>query len=381
MSYKKIPGVYKLTCIDGRIYFGSTNDYKNRIRQHTQNYDTPNPKTPTWMRIVKRRYDKPFNETFTCELLEVIEDKEEREKREQELIVKYNTTDKNIGFNTIIDGNKKHHISWVNKTLLITKPATAAKPIVIVYDIIEDSVDEYLTKDTAANQLGLTKNQIDNAIQKMTLASSRYLVLRQNPDKRRKDVSKYLNVERSKIERSADANDAANISYNLMIAIVTLEFIIRAENKIQKNLKDSAIIDNDFFAECNDFISDLLLTYIGSVARLPTARYFKHSRLLEQLRDILVYDTFENKIIYHGDIYKMDAEFPMVEHRRYLYVSQCKKYLDRYFLYFADNDLRDNALRRVKMRCTKTNSKDIYQYYCGYFATNKLLGHRKLKFF
>lgn len=101
-KYPDGAGIYKLTCsITNKIYIGKAINIRKRIKNHKCMYRCLNSKGHLQRAIVKYGWD-----SFTVEILEIVEDfnkftdNEELLKRESYYIELFDSTNKDIGYNT-----------------------------------------------------------------------------------------------------------------------------------------------------------------------------------------------------------------------------------------------------------------------------------------
>lgn len=81
MQATKTPGVYKITNDQThQVYYGSTKDYEHRVAAHRSTLRLKKHSNP----LIQMDYDN--GHTFSFELIEVIEDRTDRTKREKEII-------------------------------------------------------------------------------------------------------------------------------------------------------------------------------------------------------------------------------------------------------------------------------------------------------
>lgn len=94
-----IPGVYKLTFPNGKIYIGISNNIKRRMYEH--NNDKHKFLSPCDKAI------QQFGKFEEIEILEIIEDVKIREEREKYWIKYFNSTDPIIGYNISNGGEER----------------------------------------------------------------------------------------------------------------------------------------------------------------------------------------------------------------------------------------------------------------------------------
>lgn len=92
-----ISGIYLLTFSNGKIYIGLSNNIKRRIKEH--NFDSRQPVLFSAIKKYGRIYEFDILEEIECQNRELLLNKE------IEYIAKYNSNDKNFGYNLTPGGN------------------------------------------------------------------------------------------------------------------------------------------------------------------------------------------------------------------------------------------------------------------------------------
>ena len=109
--------VYKaVNKINGYIYIGITNNFKQRIREHKSCANSDNYRYKSRFYNAIRKYGF---ENFKFEIIETVEDRKILEEREIYWIAYYNSTDKNIGYNITTGGTggKTHDVFGENNPM------------------------------------------------------------------------------------------------------------------------------------------------------------------------------------------------------------------------------------------------------------------------
>lgn len=109
--------VYKaVNQINGYIYIGITNNFKQRLREHKSCANSDSYRYQSRFYNAIRKYGF---ENFKFEIIETVEDRKTLEEREIYWISYYNSTDKKVGYNITPGGTggKTHDVSGKNNPM------------------------------------------------------------------------------------------------------------------------------------------------------------------------------------------------------------------------------------------------------------------------
>lgn len=92
----KIQGVYKITnIINGKMYIGSSNDVRRRLREHKNDLKNNNHGNE----YLQNSYNKYGSNSFDYSIIEIIDNSQMLIEREIYWIKSFNSMDKNVGYN------------------------------------------------------------------------------------------------------------------------------------------------------------------------------------------------------------------------------------------------------------------------------------------
>ncbi len=149
-----ISGIYLITFLNGKIYIGLSNNIKRRIKEH--NLDS---RQPILFSAIKK-----YGKIYEFDILEEI-DSQDRElllKKEIEYIAKYNSNDKNFGYNLTPGGNS--YMKIYNPNALFSESdlcnikqdleqgLLSEKEIAEIYGCCENTIHRINTGKTYPNQ-------------------------------------------------------------------------------------------------------------------------------------------------------------------------------------------------------------------------------------
>lgn len=191
-----IAAIYMMTCLDnGKIYIGETSDLLNRMSSHRNVHrrKSANIRTKIEKAVVKHGYNSFITSILADSKTDSkLHDNEYRRKLESEYIKDYNSTDPNIGYNSMQEYHVKYTHSHHGHRLTKTTKLKLSKPI-LVYDMDSESVMMYTSAESYSIINGLSDSSIATAACKHGRTIHDHIFFRLDKELRKNDILSVIN--------------------------------------------------------------------------------------------------------------------------------------------------------------------------------------------
>ena len=376
---KSVAGIYKLVHKPtGKIYIGQTRQFNVRLYEHKKSYNGE-ARVQKWMIPLLESVETPdFNADFEFELLEEVNDQEERNVREKYYINLYRKQYGDAVANISNGGYYKPKSE--GRTYRTAKAPIARSKIVLVYDTNTDTVEMYPSIKAVSEELQLTFQNATICYEWLYAAKHRYYLLSISPVDRYTSLNNYITSQKQSLDRVIELRDRANIVVISRRSNETAENMKRAEILISKHF---SYLSCDCILQKIISIADEAVHYFTQYLKVWAARHSVHGDTIETSQEeVILYSTKKGVVGAFPDVNSAMEYIGLNVKYPFSRIGQPNPMLKEYYIYYADNNLRRAMLDVVRYNCAsiiRLNDKHInpntmYQYMCGYYAVSKALG-------
>lgn len=376
---KSVAGIYKLVHKPtGKIYIGQTKQFNVRLYEHKKSYNGE-ARVPKWMIPLRESVSSPdFNTDFEFELLEEVNDQEERNAREKYYIDLYRKQYGDAVVNISNGGYYKPKSE--GRTYRSAKAPVARSKIILTYDAKDDNIEMHPSIRAASEDLNITFQNAIVCYESIYAANHRHYLLPTTPMERLNQFSDYISSQKKSLDRVLRLRDRANIVVVSRRTTETAENIKRAEILISKHF---SYLSCDCILQKIIYIADEAVHYFTQYLKVWAARHSIHGDTIETSQEeVILYSTKKGVVGAFPDVNSAMEYIGLNVKYPFSRIGQPNPMLKEYYIYYADNNLRRAMLDVVRYNCAsiiRLNDKHInpnttYQYMCGYYAVSKALG-------
>ena len=376
---KSVAGIYKLVHKPtGKIYIGQTKQFNVRLYEHKKSYNGE-ARVPKWMIPLRESVSSPdFNADFEFELLEEVNDQEERNVREKYYINLYRAQYGDAVANISNGGYYKPKSE--GRTYRTAKAPVARSKIILAYDAKDDNIEMHPSIRAASEGLNITSQNARMCYELFYAANHRHYLLSTIPMERLNQFSDYISSQKKSLDRVLRLRDRANIVVVSRRTTETAENIKRAEILISKHF---SYLSCDCILQKIISIADEAVHYFTQYLKVWAARHSIHGDTIETSQEeVILYSTKKGVVGAFPDVNSAMEYIGLSVKYPFSRIGQPNPMLKEYYIYYADNNLRRAMLDVVRYNCAsiiRLNDKHInpntmYQYMCGYYAVSKALG-------
>lgn len=391
-THRNFACIYMITFKrDGRRYIGQTVNFRRRMTEYVRNFKTYNPERYDWISYLQRTenvYD--FVENFDVEILTYVGDKSEisPEEMHAELnyfekfyIEKYGTQDKSFqkGFNYLGGGAATAPVSRK-----ITIPTNNPRKSCFVYDTVDKTIEMYTTFKSVEMDLqyyddSMCVSRIKRAYYAGLILNKRWRLYPANGVERLKFVKRIISERYDAIKKLYDTRDESTSASILHLQRFILEWGA-AEKLIDVQYCYDDLVSIKamrVISWCEDIIETLSRWHKQLSAKDADFDYILYMRKEREIRlkQVFVVDSITEEIRLYNDI--RDAGKDIGLHRTHILekIRTDEKACGRYYLYYADPDLREavwNDIRKLHPVDTSKRKENRYKYALFYYRIAKL---------